>query len=84
MPVKDYYAAALAAARMHIVVALADEVAATKRQKRQRTADKRTGRWLRKLTRYQNIIIVSYHTLQYNERLSLVDLRRRAGADEPS
>ena len=43
------YAAALRAARVHVAVALADEVAATERQKRQRTAVERTGRWLREL-----------------------------------
>ena len=43
------YAAALLAARVHVAVALADEVAATERQKRQRTAVERTGRWLREL-----------------------------------
>ena len=43
------YAAALAAARVHVAVALADEVAATERQKRQRTAVERTGRWLREV-----------------------------------
>jgi tRNA-guanine family transglycosylase len=43
------YASALAAARVDFAVAIADEVAATERQKRQRTAVERTGRWLREL-----------------------------------
>ena len=75
------YAAALAAARVHLAVALADEVAATERQKRQRTAVERTGRWLRELRTAAAAAHVSAALFASLQGGGCVEERARAAAD---